>query len=187
MSEYLSNETTHVPRDSVQFHLCGPSTRLIILREGKNGACWRGKEDENVTGKSGHVYSREKQNAETGPASGTVVSSNVGDDGRQNGGGRGTTKKEGVPAESRNITAGGAGAASRRLTAKKKDPRAIYWSVSREFMRRFALAGGFTRNEKPKFLSNPPLPLAALSTVSLLILYLPLYMRLEWSARNWRS
>lgn len=68
MSEYLSNETTHVPRDSVQFHLCGPSTRLIILREGKNGACWRegGKEDENVTGKSGHVYSREKQNAETG-------------------------------------------------------------------------------------------------------------------------
>lgn len=48
-------------------------------------------------------------------------------------------------------------AASRRLTTAKKNSRTIYWLKSREFMRRFALAGASTRDEKPKFLSNPPL------------------------------
>lgn len=42
---------------------------------------------------------------------------------------------------------------TRRFTTKKRGPRRIYWLESGEFMRRIALAGGFTRDEKPKFLS----------------------------------
>lgn len=56
-----------------------------------------------------------------------------------------------------------AGSTSRRLTTTKKDPCTIYWLKNREFMRRFALAGGSTRDEKPKFLSNSPFSLVARS------------------------
>lgn len=45
------------------------------------------------------------------------------------------------------------GSPTRRFTTKKRGPRRIYWLESGEFMRRIALAGGFTRDEKPKFLS----------------------------------
>ena len=38
-----------------------------------------------------------------------------------------------------------------RFTTKKRARAKIYWPASGEFMRRFALAGGFTRDEKPKF------------------------------------
>lgn len=142
---------------------------------------------ENVTGKGDHVLSwktkRRDRDRRLAP-----WQRGTGKERKEREKERGTTKRENTSSgEEPEYNAGDAGSASRHLTTKKKDPHAIYWPESREFMRRFALAGGSTRDEKPKFLSNPHLPSMLLPYFTSLSLSLCFYMWLGWIARNCRN
>lgn len=187
----------------VQFHFRVPSARLIILTERTDGAResgWketRKKGRENVTGKGGHVLlwkTKRRDSDGTAGASGNVSLNRWGgEEERQKiewkkreevGAARGKNRSSGGGPE---YNASNAGTTSRHLTTTKKDPRTIYWLKSREFMRRFALAGGSTRDEKPKFLSNSPFSLITrfLSYSSSLFIRDSLYMG-ELQG-NWRG
>lgn len=100
---------------------------------------------------------------------------------------RGRNRRDKSSGGGSEYNASNAGTTSRHLTTTKKDPCTIYWLKSREFMRRFALAGGSTRDEKPKFLSNSLFSLIArfLSYSSSLFIRDSLYM--SELQENWRG
>lgn len=163
--------------------------RLIILREGKAGACARGRvETKEAEGRRERDRKRRPRTFVKNRTQGWArrlapwrlgriedkerKTAREGDDERE---------KTQVPAEKPGYNAG---SASRCLATKKKDSRAIYWPESREFMRRFALAGGSTHDEKPKFLSNPLYSSRCSFPASISLCF---YTRLGWFARNWRN